>query len=148
MMECPFGSAQVVRLYGIGGRMRKWTNCPKDINPYEGFVYEITNDLNGKKYIGKKVFWNNKRTKPRKGMKNGKKTRVESDWRTYWGSSRELLLDYKSQGGKGFRRRILLLCESRWEMSYHEARLQFSEEVLLRPEYYNEYIGLRLRRRK
>lgn len=127
--------------------MKKWTNYPKDIEPYEGFCYEITNKVNGKKYIGKKTFWNYRRTKPKKGKKNGTRKKIESDWKSYWGSSKSLLADYNVQQGKGFSRRILLLCGSRWEMSYHEARIQFSREVLLKPEYYNEYIGLRIRRR-
>lgn len=125
--------------------MKSWINAPKDITPYEGFIYEITNSVNGKKYIGKKTFWNYKKVKAKNGKKRGTRTKVESDWKTYWGSSRALTADYGLQKGRGFNRRILSLCDSRWEMSYREAELQFSRGVLLDPTYYNEYIYIKLR---
>ena len=42
----------------------KWKSWDT-INPekYYGFVYKITNEVTGKFYIGKKVFWNNKKKK-------------------------------------------------------------------------------------
>lgn len=49
-----------------------------------GFVYVITNTVNGMKYIGKKLF---------KHRRN--KKLVESDWRTYYGSNEKLLEDVK-----------------------------------------------------
>ena len=49
-----------------------------------GFVYQITNLANNKKYIGKKFFYSTK-TKQVKGKK--KKLKVPSDWQTYYGSS-------------------------------------------------------------
>ena len=55
-----------------------------------GFVYLITNETNGKKYIGKKFFYSAK-TKQVKGKK--KKIKVSSDWQTYYGSSAELTKD-------------------------------------------------------
>ena len=44
--------------------MTKWKTWDT-INPekYYGFVYKITNEVTGKFYIGKKVFWNNKKHK-------------------------------------------------------------------------------------
>ena len=52
-----------------------------------GFVYVITNQVTGKKYIGKKFFYSAK-TKQIKGKK--KKIKVPSDWQTYYGSNEEL----------------------------------------------------------
>ena len=49
-----------------------------------GFVYLITNTVNGRKYIGKKFFYSSK-TKQVKGKK--KRYKVFSDWQTYYGSS-------------------------------------------------------------
>jgi hypothetical protein len=49
-----------------------------------GFVYQITNLTNGKKYIGKKLFYSAK-TKQVKGKK--KRYKASSDWQTYYGSS-------------------------------------------------------------
>ena len=55
---------------------------------YQGFVYMITELDTGKKYIGKKFFWKPKTLPITKTRKRRVKTRVESDWRTYFGSSK------------------------------------------------------------
>ena len=60
-----------------------------------GFVYVITNLVNGKKYIGKKRFFSS-RTKQVKGKK--KKTKVESDGRSYYGSNAAIQEDVKNLG--------------------------------------------------
>jgi hypothetical protein len=52
----------------------------------EGFVYLITNLENGKKYIGKKTFWER-----RKDRKTGRRKKKESNWRDYFGSCDELI---------------------------------------------------------
>ena len=57
------------------------------IESFIGFVYLITNILNDKKYIGKKLL-KFKKTKTLKGKK--KKILVESDWQTYFGSNEVL----------------------------------------------------------
>src|SRR5210317_62289 len=54
---------------------------------YQGFVYCITELSTGKKYIGKKFFWRPKTLPITKTRKRRVRTRVESDWRTYFGSS-------------------------------------------------------------
>lgn len=71
--------------------MTDWTyrGLPFDsslIGKNVGFVYIITNLQTGKRYIGKKVFLFTKRVK-------GKRTKVESDWREYYGSNEGLLGD-------------------------------------------------------
>jgi len=126
--------------------MGKWIGVPKNIKDYAGFVYCITNKKTGKKYIGKKAFWAFRKLKPLKGKKRKRIQKKESDWRDYYGSSYLLHIDKETIGAKGFSRRILSCHKTRWEMSYHEARLQFERKVLFRPdEYYNRYIGTRLR---
>ena len=64
-----------------------------DITPeeYQGFVYMITDLTNDKKYIGKKFFWKPKTLPVTKTRKRRVKTRVESDWRKYYSSSKEVL---------------------------------------------------------
>ena len=52
-----------------------------------GFVYQITNLQNGKKYIGKKWFWSTKKLPPLKGKKRKRTVKKESDWMKYFGSS-------------------------------------------------------------
>ena len=65
---------------------------PEDFSSddYYGFVYLITNEQTGKKYVGKKFFWFKKTLGITKTRKRRKKTLVESDWKTYFGSSNSL----------------------------------------------------------
>ena len=75
-----------------------------DIGDYYGFVYRITNIVNGKTYIGRKYFVQKRKPK-------GGKRRVtsESNWKKYYGSSEELKQDIRSHGRDNFRREILSL---------------------------------------
>ncbi len=62
-----------------------------------GFVYKITNLLNGRSYIGRKYFWSF-RTPPGKKRKQ----KQESDWKRYYGSCPELKEDIKKNDTKVF----------------------------------------------
>ncbi len=117
-----------------------------DITPeeYQGFVYEITEIASNKKYIGKKNFWRPKTLPKNTKRKRRIRTRVESDWRTYFGSSGLLTERVEEHGETAFKRVILMLCKTKGEMSYYEAKLQFEKDVLLNDEYYNEFIGCKI----
>jgi hypothetical protein len=128
-----------------------WTyeNKPFDTTPdeYQGFVYLITELDTGKKYIGKKNFWRPK-TLPKNSKRNRRvRTRVESDWRDYYGSSKEVQQLVEDKGRENYSREILHLCKSKGSMSYYEAKLQFQYDVLLSDEYYNEFIGCKIHSR-
>lgn len=124
----------------------EWVGVPDDIAPYQGFVYQITCLKNGRKYIGKKFFWKALRRKPLKGKKRVRIDRVESDWRSYWGSCRVLLEDVERYGKESFKREILGCYESKFMCAYEEAKKQFDVGVLFSDIYYNEIINIRLRR--
>lgn len=115
-----------------------------------GFVYLITNLTNGRLYVGKKLTQHSKIRYQMVQLKNGTKKRkrirelVESDWRTYWGSSTELTRDIAILGPRHFRREILHYCDSKGQTSYMEAREQFMRGVLLDPLYYNNQIQCRI----
>ena len=118
-----------------------FTDTPEE---FQGFVYQITELDTGKKYIGKKFFWRPKTLPITKTRKRRVKTRVESDWRVYYGSSQEVKLLVEEKGTEKFKREILRLCETKGECSYYEAKLQFEKDVLLSDEYYNEFIGCKI----
>lgn len=108
-----------------------------------GFVYQITNLTNGKKYIGKKFFYSAK-TKQVKGKK--KRYKISSDWQTYYGSSDNLIKDVIELGQDNFKREILHLCRSKGECGYLEAKEQFINGALESDDYYNTWIMVRVRK--
>ncbi len=109
-----------------------------------GFIYCITNITNNRKYIGKKQFFRTVKRAPLKGRKNKRIHLVESDWRTYTGSCNTLNEDISKLGLDEFTFEILKICNSKWELAYQEAKLQFNKEVLLLDEYYNGIINCRI----
>ena len=72
------------------------------------------------------------------------KSKVDSDWRDYYGSSDALTLDVQALGIHNFTREILYYCYSKSECSYIEAREQFKHRVLESDDYYNGHIQVRV----
>lgn len=110
----------------------------------EAFVYLITNTTNGRKYIGKKLTRFKVTKPPLKGRKNKRRSKIESDWREYWGSSDHLKEDIAALGADKFTREILYLCPSRGVASYLEMLEQVERRVLETDEYYNGIINVRI----
>lgn len=115
-----------------------------ELGKYVGFVYLITERDTGKKYIGKKFFWSKRRLPPLKGKSRKRTVVKESDWKDYYGSSEHLKTLVEKKGGDVYYREILHLCETKGECSYLEAKEQFLRDVLLREDYYNEFIGCKI----
>lgn len=109
-----------------------------------GFVYVITNTATGKKYVGKKQMQCIKKRPPLKGKKNKRHQVIETDWREYTSSSNELNGDIEKFGKNNFLFEIIRFCSSKSELAYYEAKEQFDREVLLRDDYYNGIINLRI----
>ena len=110
------------------GTLEEW---PEVLEPqYYGFIYIIQNKTNSKFYIGKKAFFHNKKKKLTKkelteqsgpGRRSTTKTeQVDSGWKAYWGSSKELLADMKSLGEDQFERIILQFCDTKKQQTYYE----------------------------
>jgi hypothetical protein len=110
---------------------------------YIGFVYKITRLSDGKGYIGKKLL-KASRTKQIKGKK--KKVSVDSGWKKYWGSNKELQEDVKALGEDAFSREILRFCKGKGELNYMEMKYQIQFEVLESGNFYNEWIMVKVHR--
>jgi hypothetical protein len=122
-----------------------------DIDGCFGFVYKITNTETGKFYIGKKSFFHNKKKKLTKkelaeqtgpGRRSTTKVeQVDSGWRDYYGSSKELLADVKLLGKDKFKRIILDFCETKKQLTYSEIYHQMIYRVLFVDSYNDNIQG-------
>lgn len=127
-----------------------WENIPNEaeLEKWHGFVYRITrlNALPGEKsfYIGCKKLKSRRTLPPLKGAKRKRKIIKKSDYETYYGSSKELLLDIAVHGKDNFKREVLKLCSCQWELKYQELLWQIKENVLLDHTAYNGIVNLRI----
>lgn len=121
-----------------------WTCSIPIITDAYGFIYQITNTTNNKKYIGKKQMKSVKKRPPLKGKKNKRCEIIETDWKSYMSSSNDVLEDIQKYGKDKFKFEIIRFCNSKWELAYYEAKMQFDNEVLLSENYYNGIINLRI----
>lgn len=116
------------------------TEVPKG---HKSFVYLITNKLNGKRYIGFKMFCNQRKTSVNGKLKT---VETESDWKDYWSSSDILNKEIKRFGTGNYIREIMCLTVNKSVGKYVEAYLQFTRRALEknRDLYYNGIVNLRL----
>lgn len=119
-------------------------NVPSLPEGVYGFIYLITNLVCRKSYIGKKQVLTLRKRKPLKGKKNKRIDTIETDWKTYTSSSEQVNRDIELHGKENFKFEILRFCYSKSELAYFEAKEQFDREVLLREDYYNGIINLRI----
>ena len=113
----------------------------EDIKDYFGFCYILTDLENGMKYIGRKYFYS---VRKKKGIR--KKVRSESDWKTYYSSSKKIQQIVLESGPNRFKREILSLYKKKGQVNYNETKLLFQHNVLEAVNddgeklYYNENI--------
>ena len=114
-----------------------------DINEAYGFVYEIKNLANGRKYIGRKYF-----TQAGTKQVNGKRKKIRktSNWENYWGSNKKLLEEMNTVGRDAYQRTILYLCYSRSDCSYWETYEIFKCHALIGNDYYNDWVSCKIRK--
>jgi hypothetical protein len=108
----------------------------EDIKTFVGFVYMIECLSDGKKYIGRKYFHS-----VRKVAGKARRVRKESDWKKYYGSSKELKELVKQHGEQNFKRIIISLHTTAGDCNYTEVKLQFKMDVLEREDYLNDNIN-------
>ena len=131
---------------GEGSYENPWTYqgstfTSNDIDNFFGFVYCITNDTNGRQYIGRKYFWKFRTPRGKK-----RKVKSESDWKKYYGSSEELKEEIQQLGRHNFSRVMLSLHKTAGKTNFEETRQLFVNGVLTEqlddgtPRYYNSNI--------
>lgn len=127
-------------------------NSIEDFDGAYGFIYKITHTETGKFYIGKKqlVFKRKKKLGKKElsliEVKPGRRptsklVESESDWKTYWGSSKELCEEIKKQGQDKFDRVIIQLAYTSKLLTYYEAMYQMKEDVLQIDSYNHNILG-------
>lgn len=108
-----------------------------------GFIYVMTVIINGVlyKYIGKKNFYSDVKTKLKKNevsldkrIKKYKRVR-KFTYENYYSSNSELKEAHKKK--INIKREILLICYSASELTYQEVKHQFKYEVLEKKEFLN-----------
>ena len=97
----------------------------EDINDYFGFCYLLTDLEIGKQYIGRKYFYS---IRKKKGVR--KKVRSESDWKSYYSSSKKVQQIVQESGPNRFKREILSLYIKKGQVNYNETKLLFNHNVL------------------
>jgi len=127
----------------------------KDISQFPegtfGFVYKVTHHPTGKKYIGKKVLYHNQKRKLTKldlevfvgkGRKPTHKViQKESDWKTYYGSQKDIKQLISEGKQTYFTREILQLVSDKKLLTYFETKYLFINSVLEYPDvFFNDNI--------
>lgn len=136
----------------------KQYNNIEDFENAFGFIYRIEHIETGKFYIGKKQLITNRKKKLGKKelalieIKPGRRptskiVTAESDWREYWGSSKELTAEIKKQGLDKFKRVIIQLAYNSKQLTYFETQYQFSYNVLQRDDCWNNSVLGKFHRR-
>jgi len=86
------------------------------ISPW-GFIYLTTNMVNGKKYIGQKIFKN--------------------DWKSYLGSGKLILRAIEKNGKENFSREIIAIAYSKDELNQLEIEFIKNHDAVEDKDYYN-----------
>jgi hypothetical protein len=117
-----------------------------------GFIYIVKHEPTGKSYIGKKILNFTRKVKLGKkelkqyegvvGRRPAYKLAVkESDWKTYYGSQKEIKILLSENKHDEFSRTILKCVPNKKLLTYFETKYQFIYQVLEKPdEFFNDNI--------
>jgi hypothetical protein len=129
----------------------KYYTSIEDFDGAFGFIYKIQHKESKRYYIGKKVLQNNitkKLTKKQLADQSGRgrkpTTEViqkESNWKNYWGSSKDFLEYIKQEGEDKFERKILYVVPTKKLLTYYEIKAQMENNCLENPLCYCDNIN-------
>lgn len=119
-----------------------------------GFVYLIKcthPNYKNYEYVGRKAFTHSskKRVTKKEIKETGTRKRIirskiNSGWANYWGSSKELLAVIKKVGHKYFQREILDFGRNKSDLSLKEVEYMIKYNVLRKKESWNNWASLRV----
>ena len=105
-----------------------------------GFIYKIFHVPSKRYYIGKKFLYHSIKKKLTKkeiaeqtgpGRKSLTKTiQKESDWKSYWGSSKEFLELVKRYPEEEFKKEIIYIVANKKLLTYYEVKAQLENNCL------------------
>ena len=123
-----------------------WAKHPNGI-PEEsiGFVYRITDNADGKFYIGCKQLFSTISKPPLKGKKRKRKVTKDSNWRSYCSSS-GVISESIQENKDNYSFEILSFHKSKTDLKIEETKLIIDN--IYDPQCYNEIVNLRVRVRK
>lgn len=119
---------QNINWFYQGKEIKSINDCEPDAL---GFIYEITNLSNNKKYLGRKTI---RKPNYTSGVNKGK-SKGNYVFTTYCGSSKSLLEDIKS--GNTYKKEIIRWCYSKAELTYYESQAIYCSDSLIREDFYN-----------
>lgn len=111
----------------------------------EGFIYLLTYIPTGQQYIGRKLL-----TKAHRRQKNKKiiRSRIESDWRTYWSSSPEINGIIEKEGNTdNFKREVLMFAFTKGQINYLEERFLYCVGSMESTHWFNSNIRSKMYKR-
>lgn len=109
-----------------------------------GFLYMITDKSTGKYYVGIKQVSKRIKRKPLKGKKRNRICMIESDWKSYCGSSGEISEEIRNNESK-YDFEILSFHDTKKDLKYAEAEYLVRNKCLFDPKCYNQMFNYRLR---
>jgi len=110
----------------------------------QGFIYMLTYQPTGQRYIGRKLL-----TKAHRRQQNKKiiRSRVESDWRDYWSSSPDIKTIIENEGTDNFKREVLVFAQSKGQLNYLEEKFLYTVGALESVEWLNSNIRAKMFKR-
>ena len=126
--------------------LREGLSLPQDFdeNPPLGFIYKVTDKVNGKWYIGQKKITKVEKRPPLKGKVRKRKVVKQTDWRTYTSSCNTLKFEILQRDKSEFDFEILHFVDCKWMLSYVELWYQMHYKAMFTDESYNGIVNVRL----